>query len=136
MPKTEPVLRSAAEMRQVRADATKESSIERHFIMRAKQYGCRQRKLTQYYAEEGWPDRLLVWRGPGVTDFPELKRPKGGKLEPRQKTILADLIACGCTCPVLHTKEAVDAYFASRAKQLGVRPVVPLTKRRTALREA
>lgn len=127
-------LRTEAEMREARKGNAKESSVEDHFVKRAKQYGCRQRKLTQYYAEEGWPDRVCVWRdGRGTTDWCELKRPKGGKLEPRQKTILADLAACGARVEVLTTREAVDTYFAHRARELGVTPkVAPTARRRVA----
>ena len=106
-------------MKTERKKSTKEASVETHFIKQAKKYFCVQRKLTQYYAEEGWPDRLIVWPdGRGTTDWVELKRPVGGKLEPRQKIIIARLKSCGANVVVLHTKELVDEYFDNRAAKL------------------
>jgi hypothetical protein len=114
-------LKTAAEMRKKREDAAKEAPIEGHFISTAKRYGCLQRKLTQFYAEDGWPDRLCVWPDKrGTTDWVELKRPKGGKLEPRQKVIIPELQARGARVEVLRTKEGIDAWFAARAKELRV----------------
>jgi hypothetical protein len=114
-------LKSEAEMRKARSDARTEAPVERYFIDTAKRYGCLQRKLTQFYAEDGWPDRLCVWPdGHGTTDWVELKRPKGGKLEPRQKVIIPELRQRGATVEVLNTKEAIDAWFAKRGEELGV----------------
>ena len=112
-------LKTEAEMKTERKKSTKEASVETHFIKQAKKYFCVQRKLTQYYAEEGWPDRLIVWPdGRGTTDWVELKRPVGGKLEPRQKIIIARLKDCGANVVVLHTRELVDEYFRLRAAEL------------------
>lgn len=112
-------LKTEAEMRETRKKATKETSVEDHFVRTAKKYKCVQRKLTQYYAEDGWPDRLCVWPdGQGTTDWIELKRPVGGKLEPRQPVIMGRLRACGATVLVLHTKALIDEYFRLRADQL------------------
>lgn len=120
-------LKTAAEMRALRADSVKESSIENYFVKQAKRYMCLQRKLTQYYAEDGWPDRLCVWPG-GVTDYCELKRPKGGKVEPRQKTIMKALLFRGCTVVTLSTKEQVDLYFSQRALDFGVTMPKPVKR--------
>jgi hypothetical protein len=124
-------LRTAAEMKQIRADNVKESSIENYFIKQAKVYGCLQRKLTQYYAEDGWPDRMLVWPV-GVTDYCELKRPKGGKVEPRQKTIHKELLDRSCMVVTLSTKDLVDEYFSSRSRELRVPKGKPPPRRARA----
>lgn len=115
-------LKTEAQMRQLRADSVKESSIERHFLKRAREYDCMQRKLMPFYVEDGWPDRVLIWPdGQGTTDWIELKRPKGGKYSQRQLTIMDNLRTCGCNVEGLHTKIQVDDYFDTRSIQLGVK---------------
>lgn len=116
-------LRSESEMRKVRADAVKESSVENHFVRRARQYGCKNRKLMGgIYGPDGWPDRVLVWKdGKGTTDWVELKRPKGGRFEPKQQQIQNELRACGARVETLYTRAEVDEYFAKRASELGVK---------------
>lgn len=119
-------LKTEDEMRQVRADAVKEDAIESYFVRRAAKYGCRQRKITPFYAPDGWPDRVCVWPdGKGTTDWVELKRPKGGRYSTRQLTVMAELRACGCNVRGLHTKQEVDDYFVTRAMQLKVKLVKP-----------
>lgn len=115
-------LKTEAEMRQIRADSTKEASIEDYYIRQAGKYGCKQRKITPFYAPDGWPDRVCVWPdGKGTTDWAELKRPKGGRYSEGQLRVIADLRACGSHVATLHTREAVDAYFTNRSKELGVK---------------
>lgn len=114
-------LKSEAQMRKARADARTEAPVETHFRKVAKLYGCLQRKLTQFYAEDGWPDRLCVWPdGRGTCDWVELKRPSGGRLEPRQKVIIPELRSRGATVEIINTKELVDRWFRVRAVALGV----------------
>lgn len=120
-------LRSEEQVRQARADGVKEDSVEKYFVAQARRYRCMQRKLSPLDGVVGWPDRLLVWPCRGITDYVELKRPKGGRYEPKQEKIQADLRACGCNVETLHTRTTVDAYFKARAKQLGVK-AAPRTK--------
>lgn len=130
-------LKTAAQMRQARADSVKEDSVEGYFIKQAKRYRCKQRKLSPLDGVIGWPDRLLVWpaaRGiapQGAVDFVELKRPKGGRFQPKQEAIQEELRERNCNVETLYTREQVDEYFRRRAKQLGVKPVAaaPRTKR-------
>lgn len=126
-------LKSEAEMRDEREKATREAVIERHFICKCHEYKCMQRKLGSMYAPEGWTDRLIVWQG-GVTDYVELKRPHGGKLERKQAKNHEQLLSRGCRVEILETKERVDAYFRLRANELGLRTPTPIVRRkRTAV---
>jgi hypothetical protein len=125
-------LRSEAEVRKARADAATEAPVERYFMDRAKAYGCKQRKITQFYAEDGWPDRIIVWPG-GATHYVELKRPKGGKLRPRQETIIGELTELGAVVEVLSTRELVDAYFATWAKTYGIAKAKPPRRKSSKL---
>ncbi len=121
-------------MRQLRADAVKENSIEKYFLAQAKKYGCRQRKITPFYSPDGWPDRVCIWPdGRGTADWIELKRPKGGVYQPKQLQVHEELRALGSTVEVLNTRVGVDNYFADRAKTLGVRPPRQGSKRGLAL---
>lgn len=122
-------LKTEEQMRQVRADSTKETSIENYFVARARLYGCKQRKNTPFYAPDGWPDRLIIWPdGHGTTDWVELKRPKGGRYSTGQLRVMGELRACGCNVLGLHTKAAVDDYYTTRAEQLGVKRKRPGSK--------
>lgn len=124
-------LKTEAEMRAVRAAGVKESSVETHFLRRARTYGCKQRKLMGgMYGSEGWPDRVLVWPdGKGTTDWVELKRPKGGKFEPKQLQIQGELRGCGSNVETLYTRTQVDDYFERRSAKLGVWKKKPGSKR-------
>lgn len=132
------MLRTEEQMRKLRADSVKESSIESHYTRTAKRYGCKQRKITPFYGPDGWPDRVCIWPdGRGTTDWAELKRPKGGVFQPKQLQIHNELRATGARVDVLATKTAVDAYFRDRAKQLGVKAVANVGRvKRTALMSA
>ena len=122
-------LKTEDEMRQVRADAVKEAPIEAHFVRMAKKYDCMQRKNMPFYAPDGWPDRVIVWPcQDGITDWVELKRPKGGRYSERQLRIIAELRKRGSNVAQLHTKAKVDEYFETRANQLGVRIKKPGSK--------
>jgi hypothetical protein len=55
----------------------------------------------------GWPDRLVFLHG-GILAFFELKRPKGGKFEPRQLRIHVMLRGYGFAVYVANTKELID----------------------------
>lgn len=123
-------LRSEDQVRKARADSTKESSVEDYFVAQAHRYRCKQRKLSPLDGVVGWPDRLLVWPCRGITDYVELKRPKGGRYEPKQERIQQELRDCGCNVETLHTREAVRDYFASRAKELGVKPVTAAPRKK------
>jgi hypothetical protein len=129
-------LKTEAEMRKVRADAVKEDSIEEYFVEEAKRHGCKQRKITPFYGPDGWPDRLCIWPRGGVTDWAELKRPKGGVFQPKQEQIHNELRALECRVYVLSTRQQVDEYFATRAKELRVPPPLPKRKGRKTLVEA
>jgi len=119
-------------MRALRAKAVREVSIESHFVKRAKQYGCLQRKLSQLDGVEGWPDRLCVWPdGLGTTDYVELKRPHGGRFERKQEEIQDALRDRGAHVEVLRTKQQVDDYFVERAKALGVKKREPAKRSKT-----
>lgn len=61
--------------------------------------------------QAGAPDRIVVLPGHPVY-FVELKRPKGGWLEPHQKRYHLELTSRGQRVWVLYTVEAVDAFFA------------------------
>jgi hypothetical protein len=128
-------MKTEAQMRQVRADAVKESSIENYFVRQAKRYGCKQRKITPFFGPDGWPDRLCIWHD-GRTDYIELKRPKGGKFEPKQQQIHRELREMGCVVLVLNTKVLVDEYFRNRAAKLGVKPVAAKRVKRAGLLSA
>lgn len=116
-------------MRQARADAVKESSIEDYFVRSAKKWNCLQRKITQFYAPDGWPDRVCIWADKnGTTDWVELKRPKGGRYSERQLQVHEDLRTRNVNVACLHTKNEVDAYFEERGNQLGVARLKPGSK--------
>lgn len=55
----------------------------------------------------GWPDRLVLMPGGRVLWF-ELKRPKGGRFEPKQPRIHALLRGLGFRVYVCRTKDEVD----------------------------
>jgi hypothetical protein len=55
----------------------------------------------------GWPDRLVFLHG-GILVFFELKRPKGGKFEPRQLRVHKMLRGFGFAVYVANTKEMID----------------------------
>lgn len=59
----------------------------------------------------GIPDRLVLLPG-GRMLFVELKRPVGGKFEPRQPLWLRKLARLGFPVFVCHTKESVDEALA------------------------
>ena len=61
--------------------------------------------------KKGIPDRMIV-AFCGLLYFVELKRPKGGRLEPIQKHWQKDLKYRGQDVCVANTKEAVDALIA------------------------
>jgi hypothetical protein len=123
-------LKTEAQMKKVRADSVKESSVEGYFVQVAKRYGCKRRKITPFYGPDGWPDQMIIWQdGRATTDWVELKRPKGGVFQPKQQQVHAELREYGCRVEVLNTRATVDKFFADRAKELGVKPVA--TKHRT-----
>lgn len=123
-------LKTEAEMRAERAKHTKESSIEDHYIATAKKYGCLQRKITQFYAPDGWPDRICIWPdGKGTTDWAELKRPVGGRYSKRQLEVIAALRERGAYVAQIESRADVDWYFEHRAAELGVKRLKPGSKR-------
>lgn len=106
-----------------------ESSVEAAFVREAEEYRCIQKKVIGVRA---WPDRDLLWPagttyGIGVTDYVELKRPKGGRYEKGQKELLEALNKAGHTAVTLSTKQQVKQFFSKRAAMLGVpkRPPIP-----------
>lgn len=61
--------------------------------------------------KKGIPDRMIV-ASYGLLYFVELKRPKGGRLEPIQKHWQKDLKERGQDVCVANTRESVDALVA------------------------
>ena len=59
---------------------------------------------------EGIPDRLVIL--PGRTEFVELKKPKGGRLSPRQKFVHKQLADLGHEVKIINTPEKVKKYVA------------------------
>lgn len=94
----------AAVRDKLRKKAT-EDTVESHLVKRVKALGGVAVKLMML---PGWPDRLVLLPG-AVILFVELKRPHGGKDEPRQPRVQAMLRGLGFTMLKLNTKEAVDA---------------------------
>lgn len=82
-----------------------EDTIEGHLVKRVQGLGGVAVKLMML---PGWPDRLVLLPG-AVIMFVELKRPHGGKDEPRQPRVQRMLRGLGFTVLKLNTKEAVDA---------------------------
>lgn len=115
-------MKTFAQMQDVRAKAVKESAIESYFLKLARQYGCMQHKNTPFFSPDGWPDRLLIWPdGKGTTDWIELKRPVGGRFQPKQEQVQAELRVLGCRVETINTKDGLDEFFATRAEQLNVK---------------
>lgn len=94
----------------------KEDVIEKFFREEAEEYNGFAIKITEVLS---FPDRAMLWPT-GVTDYIELKRPKGGRFQKGQKEMHEKLRGMGYVCLVLNTKESVRKYFRQRAKQLGV----------------
>lgn len=106
-----------------------ESSVEKFFVKEAEEYRCVQKKVI---GVRSWPDRDLLWPagttyGIGITDYVELKRPKGGRYEKGQKELLQALRDAGHHAVTLSTKQQVRRFFIERAAMLGVpkRPPIP-----------
>ena len=97
---------------------------EKFFCDEAAEYGCLQKKEL---LNRTWPDRNLLWPC-GVTDYVELKRPKGGRYQKGQKERLEQLRSMGFTAVTLSTKKAVRAFFIKRAATLGVSRLPALPK--------
>lgn len=73
----------------------------------------------------GWPDLLLVWPR-AVASLIELKRERGGRVDPNQDACHAALRAMRCTVTVARTLEDVAAHvrevaaLVERDEDLGV----------------
>lgn len=94
----------------------KEDVIEKCFREEALEYNGFAIKITEVLS---FPDRAMLWPC-GVTDYAELKRPKGGRFQKGQKEMHEKLRGMGHVCVVLDTKEKVKKWFRLRAKELGV----------------
>lgn len=95
-------------MRQVQERLT-EDAIERHLTKRVKEHRGTCIKLPAWWYP-GIPDRLVLLSG-GRVIFVELKRPVGGKFEPRQPLWLRKLKTLGFAVHVWHTKALIDNFF-------------------------
>jgi hypothetical protein len=82
----------------------------------------------------GWPDEMVLYPG-GVTDWIELKRPKGGKYEPLQLRVHAMLRGLGFNVYVIVNYEQVDNYLQCADEYLRSRSESP-PSRTHALRQA
>ena len=93
-----PYLRSWRERKQT------EDAVEKHLRIRVKRlFGvCIKIQLLT-----GWPDRLVLLPEGRILFF-ELKRPKGGKFEPKQPRVHKMLRYLGFRVYVCKTKEEVD----------------------------
>ena len=83
--------------------------VEQYFVNRVRKAGGRAYKL-KFLSVAGAPDRL-VFLPNGRMHLVELKRPKGGRLEPRQGRLHRLLAELGSPVILLHTKEQVDAWL-------------------------
>lgn len=113
--------------------SVRESVIEGYFCEQALEYKCEQKKLLAFMGLRAWPDRMVLWPAGaiskvGITDYIELKRPKGGRFEPGQEKLHDKLRGMGFRVEVLYTKRMVDSYYADRAAELGVPKRKPLPK--------
>jgi len=86
----------------------REALIESYFVMRVKDTGGEQRKVT-FPGHDGAPDRWAGWPT-GFSALVELKRPDGVP-EAHQAREHAKLRRCGLRVEVLSTKAQVDAFI-------------------------
>lgn len=82
-----------------------ESDIEKYLVRRVEQLGGEVRKV-KWVGRRGAPDRLVL--APWGFFWVELKRPKGGRLEPHQIREHERLRQFGQRVEVFTTKEAID----------------------------
>lgn len=81
-----------------------EDAVEKHL---RKQVLALRGKCVKIRLLTGWPDRLVLLPGGRILWF-ELKRPKGGRFEPKQPHIHKMLRDLGFRVYVCKTKEEVD----------------------------
>lgn len=86
----------------------RESSVEDYFNDRVKEHGGEVRKV-KWIGRRGAPDRLALING--RHPLVELKKPKGGKLEPHQVREHVRLRKAGFEVHVLWTFEDVDRFI-------------------------
>jgi len=86
----------------------REQLIESYFVMRVKETGGEQRKVT-FPGHPGAPDRWAGWPT-GYNALVELKRPDG-KPEAHQRREHDKLRRCGMRVEVLSSKQEVDAFI-------------------------
>lgn len=104
----------------------REASIESYFVAECERRGGRTIKLpANLYV--GVPDRLYML--PNHIGFAEVKRPKGGRLSVAQNWWKKRLTGLGLEWHLLHTKEAVDAFFAAHDDKFGDFNVTRIHKR-------
>lgn len=96
-----------------KTERVREALIESYFVMRVKDTGGEQRKVT-FPGHPGAPDRWAGWPT-GFNALVELKRPDG-KPEPHQAREHAKLRRCGFRVEVLSTKAQVDAFIEKAVK--------------------
>lgn len=90
-----------------------EDTVERHLRRRIKLLRglCIKIRLLP-----GWPDRIVLLPG-GRLVFFELKRPKGGKFEPRQERTHDMLRRLGFAVWVANTKEQINTIIEEHYAQ-------------------
>ena len=89
-----------------RSRTIKEEIVEKRLKRRCEKLGWLCLKLDPT-AKKGIPDRMVVAHG--IVAFVELKRPKGGRLEPLQVHWQSMLASLGHPTFVAHNAEEVDA---------------------------
>lgn len=95
-------------------DTRLEKSIENRLVKAAKRMkGIAPKLVSPGIA--GMPDRLVILPG-GRVYFVETKRPRGGKVAPRQGRIMEWLRRLGCNVRVANTDELIDAFIREVGK--------------------
>lgn len=94
-----------------------EHDIEYYLKSRVESAGGRCLKFPAVY-EEGIPDRLVILPHNQIA-FVEVKRPRGGKLEPIQEYQIGKLRKLGCKVYVLKNYKEVDNFMREMTKVIG-----------------
>lgn len=97
------------------SDAVLESSVESYFI---RQVALVLRgEAKKFVGYRGWPDRIVVLPF-GITDWVELKRPKGGRFEPLQLRTHDRLRRMGHKVFVILNRTQVDNYIDDARRRI------------------
>lgn len=90
-----------------------ERDVEAYLVNRVEALGGLTAKLT-VAGRRGWPDRLVVYHGLHLV---ELKRPKGGRLSPSQRSVGLAVDANGASVWRLSTCQQVDQFVSWAGEQ-------------------